>query len=238
MPNQPIVFPANFATVSAMAFTDAAGGAQLVSAGSELPVTGPLTDVQLRAAPIAVTVSGGSSSGGLTDSQLRAAPLPVSGTFFPATQPVSIAGTVSTTALTDTQLRATALPVSLTTLPAGTNALGSVLVPETTFWNDSTTVLAASATFTGTARDVGVASGTVTTATYFNASFFADQAGTVSIEVSNDNTTWRQIASAALAVSTPAILSVPVMTRFHRVKLVNGATLQGLVMINSSYTGA
>jgi hypothetical protein len=70
-------------------------------------------------------------SGPVTDTQLRATALPVSGTFWPATQPVS--GTVTANAgtgtmavsgtfwqatqpvsgpLTDTQLRATALPVS------------------------------------------------------------------------------------------------------------------------------
>jgi hypothetical protein len=44
---------------------------------------------------------------------LMAGSLPVTGTFWPATQPVSIAGTVTVSgALTDTQLRATAVPVS------------------------------------------------------------------------------------------------------------------------------
>lgn len=64
----------------------------------------------------------------LTDTQLRATALPVSGAFYPATQPVSgtvtasvsnfpatqpISGTVTATGpLTDTQLRAVAVPVS------------------------------------------------------------------------------------------------------------------------------
>lgn len=50
-------------------------------------------------------------SGPLTDTQLRATAVPVSGAFFQATQPVS-------GPLTDTQLRATAVPVSLASLPA------------------------------------------------------------------------------------------------------------------------
>ena len=123
-------------------------------------------------------------------------------------------------------------------LPAGANLIGSVLVPETTFFNDSTTVLTATATFTGTTRDVGVAAGTATPTTYFNGFFFADQAGTASLEVSNDNTIWRTAASSAISISTPLILTVPVMTRYHRVKLVNGATLQGAVMVNSSFSGS
>jgi hypothetical protein len=120
----------------------------------------------------------------------------------------------------------------------GLNGAAFVLPQATVFFNDTTTVLAASATFTGTARDVGVAAGAQTQQTYFNGSFFADQAGTASIEVSNDNTTFRTMATAALAASTPLILTVPIMTRYHRVKLVNGATLQGLSMVNSSYTGS
>ena len=113
-----------------------------------------------------------------------------------------------------------------------------ILVPETTFFNDNTTVQAAANTFTGTARDVGIAAGTATPSTYFNAFFFADQTGTANVQCSNDGTTWRTIATAAIAVSTPLLLTVPVMTRYHRVQLVNGATLQTAVMVNSSYSGS
>lgn len=68
------------------------------------PVSGPLTDAELRASPVSVsgTVSATCSgtvaisgsvavTGPLTDTQLRAAAVPVSGTFFQATQPVSAA---------------------------------------------------------------------------------------------------------------------------------------------------
>lgn len=90
------------------------------------PVSGPLTDAQLRAT--AVSVSGTfwqatqPVSGPLTDAQLRATAILVSGTFWQATQPVSgtfwqatqpVSGPV-----TDAQLRATAVPVSLAALPA------------------------------------------------------------------------------------------------------------------------
>jgi hypothetical protein len=102
--------------------------------GAAQPVTGPLTDTELRATP--VPVSGTVTAvGPLTDAELRATPVPVSGTFFQATQPVSGtffqatqpisavglplptgAATEATlaalTPLTDTQLRATPVPVS------------------------------------------------------------------------------------------------------------------------------
>lgn len=80
------------------------GNASLASIDSKLtnplPVSGPLTDAQLRAVPVPVsgTVT---ATGPLTDAQLRATPVPVSGTVT-ATGP-----------LTDTQLRATPVPVSI-----------------------------------------------------------------------------------------------------------------------------
>ena len=114
MPNQQIVFPANFATASAMAFTNPDGSAQLVGTDTPLPVNGPLTDSQLRASPVPVTLTGGGSSGGLTDTQLRASPVPValaSGGGLTDTQlratPVPVSG-----GLTDSQLRAAAVPVA------------------------------------------------------------------------------------------------------------------------------
>lgn len=72
--------------------------------GGAVPVTGPLTDTQLRATPVPV-------SGPLTDTQMRATPVPVSGP------------------LTDTQLRATPVVVQAN---AGTNLNTSLLALETT----------------------------------------------------------------------------------------------------------
>ena len=84
-----------------------------------LPVSGPLTDTQLRAAPVPVsgTVT---ASGPLTDTQLRASAVPVSGPLTDAqlrATAVPVSGTVTATTggLTDAQLRAAAVPVSLAT---------------------------------------------------------------------------------------------------------------------------
>lgn len=69
-------------------------------------------------------------SGPLTDAQLRAVAVPVSGTFFQATQPVSIAATVAVSGpLTDTQLRAAIVPVTLNDLTASGNITTQNLVP-------------------------------------------------------------------------------------------------------------
>lgn len=107
------------------------------------------------------------------------------------------------------------------------------------FWNDSTTAQAASATVTGTARDVGAAAAAVHRYSAFNASAFADQAGTLRIECSNDNTTWRRAtADTAVTANSVVYLSVPVMTRYYRAVYVNGATLQTAFMLNTSFTAA
>lgn len=97
--------------------TDAAAEASLSSIDGKtpvlvsgaVPVTGPLTDTQLRATPVPIsgTVT---ATGPLTDTQLRATPVPVSGTVT-ATGP-----------LTDTQLRATPVPISAASLPLPTGA--------------------------------------------------------------------------------------------------------------------
>jgi hypothetical protein len=81
------------------------------------PVSGPLTDVELRATPVPV-------SGPLTDAQLRAVPVPVSGTV-----------TVNV-GLTDAQLRATPVPVSGTVAAtqSGTWTVQPGNTPNTSPW--------------------------------------------------------------------------------------------------------
>lgn len=107
------------------------------------------------------------------------------------------------------------------------------------FNNESATAQAASATVTGTSRDVGVAAGTVHRYSAFNTSAFADQAGTLRIECSNDNTTWRRAtADTAVAANAVVYLSVPIMTRYYRAVYVNGAAAQGAFMLNSSFTAS
>jgi hypothetical protein len=68
-------------------------------------VTGPLTDTQLRAT--AVPISGTVTTGGLTDTELRASAVPVSMTSTTITGSVAVTGP-----LTDTQLRNSAVPIS------------------------------------------------------------------------------------------------------------------------------
>lgn len=103
------------------------------------------------------------------------------------------------------------------------------------FYTESTTPLAGAATLTGTARDVGVDAGSPTSRSYFRGYVYTNQIGTFSIESSNNGTDWFPVASSAVAVSTPLTLTVPVGMRYNRVKLVNGATLQGSLVVTSGY---
>lgn len=74
--------------------------------------TGPVTDTQLRATAVPVSMATAPTTP--VTGNFWQATQPVSGTFWQATQPVS--GTVTATGpVTDTQLRATAVPVSLAT---------------------------------------------------------------------------------------------------------------------------
>lgn len=74
----------------------------------------PVTDAQMRATPLPVALASVPShpvTGPLTDAQLRATAVPVSGT-------VGVSGTVPVSGpVTDTQLRASAVPVSLASVP-------------------------------------------------------------------------------------------------------------------------
>lgn len=132
--------------------------------------------------------------------------------------------------------QATASSLLVTATISGTPV---VAAQDNVFYNESVTAQAASAVVTGTARDTGVAASAVHRYSAFNAYAFADVAGSFRIECSNDNVTWRRMtADTAVAANTAVILSVPVMTRYHRVVFTNGATLQTAFMLNTSYTAS
>lgn len=135
----------------------ASGG--LVAAGNAVPVSGPLTDAQLRASAVPV-------SGPLTDAQLRAAAVPVSGP------------------LTDAQLRAAAVPIAgnVTSPPSG-DAAGAVVrqapvdVFVSSFAGVGSGLLTPDMTQRRLGTGVGVTQGSgnllVTTGTTTNAEFLA-----------------------------------------------------------------
>jgi hypothetical protein len=197
-------------SISSMPTTPVTGtfwqSTQPVSIAATVAVSGPLTDVQLRASPVpisvatipthAVTQSGTwTVTGPLTDTQLRAAAVPVSGTFWQATQPIS--GTVAVSgsvAVTGTFWQATQ-PVSI----AATVAVSGPLTD---------TQLRASAV----PVSIATMPSTPVTGTFWQATQPVSIAATVATRDLKDN--GRTLFSAATviagvtAVTTEALLSV------------------------------
>lgn len=100
-----------------------------------------------------------------------------------------------------------------------------------TVYTDSSTNLAGAAAFTGTSRDGGTYPGY----NMFVASAFADQSGTLKIQKSTDNTTWRDAATVAVAAGVPQELTVKCTARYYRAYYLNGATLQTQFLLTSAY---
>jgi hypothetical protein len=114
------------------------------------------------------------------------------------------------------------------------------------WFDDSSTNLAANATFTGTSRDLAVSA---TGAAFANAATYAkelrvsaesDVTGTLWLEVSRDNTNWRRVKSVATAAVTGGgfyaeIVHAP-SWRYARVGFTNGAGAQARFTIGSILT--
>lgn len=138
-------------------------------------------------------------------------------------------------------------PIAGLSLAGGASAIGSVSVTGTPTvsgtmnpgvgFTDSTTALAAGATFTGTGRANNTAQ-----YEFFTATAFADQAGTLFIDQSLDTgATYQPIASQAVAANNAGHLVVRVngavsAATLYRVRYVNGATLQTVFRLSSGYS--
>jgi hypothetical protein len=120
-------------------------------------------------------------------------------------------------------------------LAAGTNRV-AFMAGAGIWYDDTSTVLAANATFTGTARDATV---TATAAAFANAGTYAkearvaaesDQDGTLWVEYSRDNTNWRRAKSVPTATVAGGGKYAEVVFRptwrYWRSGFTNGPTLQ------------
>lgn len=122
---------------------------------------------------------------------------------------------------------------SIASIASATLAANSAIIPTVTPTRnaETTTALGANATFTGTSRDEGA------TATFneFAAAAFADQAGTLIIDNSTDGTTWIEAVRVTVPAGEGRSLSVPALTRYHRVRFINGAVAQTSFAVRSMY---
>lgn len=102
-------------------------------------------------------------------------------------------------------------------------------------YGDTATPLGAGATFTGTQH------GAPALANFYVVDAYADQAGTLFVERSNDLVTWYPVntsAGTAVAAGTSVSIKTPVTAGSYRVRFTNGATPQGSFAITSAFTGA
>jgi hypothetical protein len=118
------------------------------------------------------------------------------------------------------------------TQPVSGSVTANVGTSGLTAFTDSSTNLGSGATFTGTSRDAGA----TPAFNRFVANAVADQAGTVRIEKSTDNTTWRRASKdIAVAANAPEQIEVRVTARYHRVVFVNGGVAQTQFLLTSAY---
>jgi hypothetical protein len=155
-----------------------------------------------------------------------------------------VQGTYATEPIPAAQVSATQ-PVSGTVtagLSAATTRIGFI-AGAGIWYDDSSTVLASLATFTGTSRDLTVtatATAMANAATYnkeVRVSAESDQSGTLWVEFSRDNTNWRRAKSTATAAVTGGGQFAEIIFRpswrYMRVGFTNGAVLQTRFSIGS-----
>lgn len=124
------------------------------------------------------------------------------------------------------------IPTAVTAVPTiatVTTVSTANVVASPVSYRDSTTALAAAATFNGTGRDIGTTLGYNT----FCANATASHDGTLFIDRSADNTNWSECARVAVTATAPGLLQVPIMARYYRVRYLNGATLQTSFTLDS-----
>ena len=176
-----------------------------------------------------------------------------SGTINVTLRAMQAAGVV-----TNVPAGATTQTVTISGTPAvsisGTPVLGASaarvgFVAGSGIWfDDTSTALASGATFTATARDMfavaaGVAFNSASSyAQEFRGLATSDVAGTLRLEVSRDNITYRILRTIATTQDAGGVhqaqFSWPPTTRFARYSFVNGATAQGHFMLQTTIMAA
>jgi len=153
-------------------------------------------------------------------------------------------GSYATEPIPAAQVSATQPVSGSVTATLAASAVRAGFIAGAAIWyDDSATVLAGAATFTGTSRDLTVtatATAMANAATYvkeIRLSAESDQSGTLWLEVSRDNTNWRRVKSVATAAVTGGGQYAEIVHRpswrYARVGFTNGATLQTRFSIGS-----
>ena len=161
--------------------------------------------------------------------------VPAQHRYFRAVVSVYTSGTFSAVAY----LRALGVPVTQPSpaLGASNQTIGNLL--RSLFYNDSTAVLAASANFQGTARNVGAVAGSATSYGSFTCQFYSDQASATNgahVEGSpTGSAPWYPEQQASLAAGGALTLTAHVTYQYQRCYLLNGGTAQTVNSISSNF---
>lgn len=113
--------------------------------------------------------------------------------------------------------------------PAGAELLLAGFLPVanvTRQVQEATAVLAAAAVFNGAALDAGNNAVAASGFSKVRVAAFADQPGTVNVQQSRDNITWRTTSSQAVLAGVAVTVEAIVVRRYVRVSYTNGATVQ------------
>lgn len=136
---------------------------------------------------------------------------------------VTVVGSSAPTGVTEVSLTGSTIP---DTSPVPSKIVGatiSVPIDKKTIYRSlgfsTTTALAASTAYTSASLD-GIQYRRLT------GRAFADQAGTLDLQHSDDGTTWDTLTSISVAASTPVKFDEPIYTRYIRIVYTNGATAQ------------
>ncbi|WP_298800087.1 hypothetical protein [uncultured Devosia sp.] len=113
-------------------------------------------------------------------------------------------------------------------VPAYAQQLGQA----TALYSETATALTGSATYTGSAHDVGP----IPYYDQVGCVFRADQSGTAYLDMSADASAWTVQATASVSANTTTDLNARVRARFWRCRYVNGSTGQGSFAVFASAT--
>ena len=123
--------------------------------------------------------------------------------------------------------------VNGTSIATAANPFPVATIPPATYYTDTTTALLANATFTGTTRTLPTATG----ARYFYASVYSDQGSAANgfQILAYNGTGYVVVAEVTSIAATPSILQVPLIYASYKVQMINGATNQTTLWVQSGF---
>ncbi len=236
------------------------GIASLKQAGISNLTTGSITDYSLEARPEDLTgtaQSADSTAARVSSAARLSSVVPnANATYKPYIWIRNVSAPASATTVTLNRIVSMDIQEVQAEIGGGRgNSAGSQAIPVLTvnsvnigsqgarnqWWTESNAALAANATFTGAVRDTGASAGSSISWCIQRANLYTDQAATIYLEQSQDSSTWEVInilqANPTTAGTAQSFLAeAKIMMRYTRVRVVNGATAQGIGRLTYTFS--